>query len=181
MDLTTQKHIRPLEEFYIQAGITLPPIKTIQGPEMPEPQRSLLVHQNDMTPTLEQHHHCTITLNALKWVDLGGAILRQVILRSDKTGKPIEFGAIHIEVPHFPPEAQKLILEHRKPLGGILRDLKVPHYGQPRAYFQIEPDGIILNALELPLSNTPVLYGRLNALFDSQGRVLAEIVEILPP
>jgi hypothetical protein len=179
MDFILQKHIRPLEEFYVQAGKPLPALTALQGSQVPEPQRSLLVHNHDMTPTLENFHQCSITLNALKWVEIGEAILRLVVLRSNQTGKPIEFGAIHIEVPHFPPAAQQQILEHRKPLGGILRDLKVPHTGKPRAYFNIQPDDLILQALEL--SKSVILYGRLNALYDDQGRVLAEIVEILPP
>ena len=49
-------HAYPLDEFYSQAGLTLPRIEAVQGHAVPEPAQSLLVHQNDMTPTLEAFH-----------------------------------------------------------------------------------------------------------------------------
>ena len=47
------------------------------------------------------------------------------------------------------------------------------------SFIRAEPDGVIARALELKSPAT--LYGRCNALYDAQERVLADIVEILPP
>ena len=44
----------PLDEFYALAGRTLPAIEQVPGESVPEPYRQLLVHQDDMTPTLEK-------------------------------------------------------------------------------------------------------------------------------
>jgi len=44
----------PLDEFYARAGLPMPSLQELTGKEVPEPYRSLLVHENDMTPTLEQ-------------------------------------------------------------------------------------------------------------------------------
>ena len=50
------------------AGRTLPPIEQVPGESVPEPYRQLLVHQDDMTPTLEKFHgdrvHLTIVQRA---------------------------------------------------------------------------------------------------------------------
>ena len=43
----------PLSEFYSHAKLPLPRIETIPGDAVPEPYKSLLVHNNDMRPTLE--------------------------------------------------------------------------------------------------------------------------------
>ena len=56
----------PLDEFYAQAGLPLPAIEQIGGEDMPEPYRSLLVHQRDMTPTLEKFHGGKIHVHELR-------------------------------------------------------------------------------------------------------------------
>ena len=43
----------PLDEFYARSGLTLPPLDQIDGQALPEPYKSLLVHERDMTSTLE--------------------------------------------------------------------------------------------------------------------------------
>ena len=44
----------PLDAFYEQRGEHLPVIGRVEPSSMPEPYRSLLVHDNDMTPTLRK-------------------------------------------------------------------------------------------------------------------------------
>ena len=46
----------PLDEFYRLAKRPLPGIKPVDGAALPEPYRSLLVHERDMTSTLGQFH-----------------------------------------------------------------------------------------------------------------------------
>src|SRR5262245_13832528 len=59
-------YAHPLDEFYARSGMALPKIERVAGEELPEPQRTLLVHQNDMTPTLENFHGGQIHLEILK-------------------------------------------------------------------------------------------------------------------
>jgi hypothetical protein len=91
----------------------------------------------------------------------------------------VEFGAIKINLALFPAGARRLILEEQEPLGTILGEIKIPHTSRPKAYMRIHADAFIKGALQL--SGEQVLFGRRNTLFDLQQRVLAEIVEILPP
>ena len=42
----------PLHFFYEREGRQLPPVELLDGADVPEPQRSLLVHSRDMTSTL---------------------------------------------------------------------------------------------------------------------------------
>jgi chorismate-pyruvate lyase len=169
----------PLDEFYALAKRELPPIEQIEGDEVPLPYRDLLVHGADMTPTLEKFHEEQIYLNVISRQTRGDFYFREVILLTHRTRRPVEFGAIKINLALFPALARRLILEEQEPLGSILADHHIPHTSRPKAFLRIQADSFIKGALQLAGDQT--LYGRRNTLFDPQGRALAEIVEILPP
>jgi chorismate-pyruvate lyase len=169
----------PLDEFYAQMGLTLPPLQQVDGEAVPQPYKRLLVHQNDMTPTLESFHGCDIHLRLLGRRRKGNGYFREVVLLLDGTDQPVEFGAIKISLDRFAPEVRRQILEERRPLGHVLQECGVKHTSRPKAFLRLASDHFINEALQLTGAN--VLYGRRNTLFDPQERPLAEIVEILPP
>ena len=169
----------PLTDFYAQAGAESPVVEVIDGPAMPQPYRRLLVHDRDMTPTLEEFCGGPVHLEALRVRRAPEALYRQVLLVPDAGGSPVEFGAIRIELAPFGEKPRELIAGCRKPLGAILRDFQIPHASRPTAFFMVQPDAVIRDALGL--ENGPTLYGRHNVISDPQDRVLAEVVEILPP
>jgi chorismate-pyruvate lyase len=170
--------VHPLDEFYAAAGQPLPPLSQVDGEEVPEPYRTLLVHQNDMTPTLEKVHGGPVHLQVLGRRRKGDAYFREVILRLDGSNRPVEFGAIKINLERFTPEVRQQILEEHLPLGHILHEYKIPHTSRPSAYLRLASDKLINEVLGL--TGAQVLYGRRNTLYDPQQRSLAEIVEILP-
>jgi hypothetical protein len=168
----------PLDEFYALARRELPPIESIPGHEVPQPYQTLLVHHNDMTPTLERFHKDNLTLQVLSRHHRGDFYFREVVLLTEKTSKPAEFGAIKINLGLFPCAARPRILEEHQPLGSVLRDYRILHSSRPKAFLRVEPDDFIREALKY--SGKKPLYGRRNTLFDDEQRPLAEIVEILP-
>ncbi len=172
-------HIYPLDEFYAQSGKPLPAIGRVKSDEMPEPYRSLLVHESDMTPTLEKHHGGEIHIRVLSRHNFENEYFRKVVLLLNGSEKPVEYGAIKIVLDLFPHDAQQEILKEHRPLGTILRDYKIPHGSRPSSYLTVAADEEIGAALKL--TGTPTLYGRRNTLVDPWDRPLAEIVEILPP
>jgi chorismate-pyruvate lyase len=169
----------PLDDFYAQQGLVLPKIEAVDGADVPEPYRRLLVHQDDMTPTLEKFHGDTIHLKVLSRQQRDGFYFREVVLLLDQSDRPVEFGAIKLNLSLFAPAARKMILEEREPVGHILRDHLVVHSSRPKAYLRVQSDELINRVLGLTGVHT--LYGRRNTHFDPQGRAMAEIVEILPP
>ena len=170
--------VYPLDEFYARAGLPMPGIEHIQGEQMPEPYRSLLVHQRDMTPTLEKFHGSDIHLKILKREQRGDFYFREVVLLLDGSDLPVEFGANKVSLVLFPPRARQLILGERLPLGRILKDCDIPHMTFAKAFFRVAPDELISSVLHL--NGPTALYGRKATIFDTQKRPLAEIVEILP-
>jgi chorismate-pyruvate lyase len=171
--------VHPLEDFYAQAGQSLPPLEMVEGVSLPPPYRQLLVHSNDMTPTLEEHYGCTLHIRVLGRRRAGDDYCREVVLVRDDTGRPVEFGANRIRLDLFPAEARRLILAEHEPLGHLMRDFHVTHTCQPNAFLRVASDPTINQALEL--TGAHVLYGRHNRLFDPRGRLLSEVVEILHP
>ncbi len=151
----------------------------IDGAEMPEPYRSLLVHPVDMTSTLENFYQDRLHVELLGCHSRGQEYYREVVLRTDKSNRRVEFGAIKIMLDLFPVDVRQEILRERQPLGRILTESSVEFTSQPRGYVRIAPDEFISRALALNESH--LLYGRRNTLMDPWERPLAEILEILPP
>jgi chorismate-pyruvate lyase len=172
-------YIFPLKEFYTRAKLPLPRIEAIPGDGVPEPYRSLLVHLNDMTPTLEAFHKSDIHLEILSRERHGDFYFREVILRLNGSDQPVEFGANKVYVGRFPEEAQDLILAEHVPLGRILKDCGVHHRTEAKAFLRVESDALINQAFGL--DKPTELFGRKAVISDLQGRPLSEIVEILPP
>jgi len=169
----------PLDQFYLASGVPLPQVRRTEGKDVPEPYRNLLVHEDDMTPTLEAAHRQRIHLRLLSRKLEGDVMLRQVVLLRDSDERPVEFGAIRIRLAGLPPEARQFVLDGRLPLGRVLRDFFIEHLSRPVAYFEVTADSLIGEALQTRTSQR--LYGRRNKLLMPSGEVLAEVVEILPP
>jgi len=178
-DTNSTNFAYPLSEFYSRAKLPPPHLEAIPAEAVPEPFRTLLVHSNDMTPTLEDFHKNPIHLEILKSEQRGGFYFRQVVLRLNHDERPVEFGANKIFFGLFPEEAQELIRLEQVPLGRILKDCGVRHKTEARHFLRVEPDELIARAFELEQSVT--LYGRKAVISNLQGKSLSEIVEILPP
>ncbi len=169
----------PLEAVYLRSGQPLPQMRTIGCLKVPPPFRDLLVHENDMTPTLEAFHGRRLSLDVLARHQRENRLLRQVVLRLEGDGTPVEFGAIRIDLTLFKSQAQQHILEGKVPLGTILREQNILHTSGHKEFFWIFSDAVVNRALEL--TGAHQLFGRRNVIRDSQGRTLAEMTEILPP
>src|SRR3954464_13303646 len=99
----------PLDDFYARAGLIVPRVTRVAGEEVPEPYRQLLVHEHDMTPTLERHHGERIHLRVIGRQLTEDALSRLVVLTTNDSERPVEFGAIVIHLPPFPPAARETI------------------------------------------------------------------------
>jgi chorismate-pyruvate lyase len=169
----------PLNEFYDEAGKPLPDVVQIAGPDIPEPYRSLLVHDRDMTPTIEEACCSKVQLRILKYAVHGSVVSRQIVLVPEGGTRAVVFGAIKIYLKYFPPEAKSLVTEKKLPLGTILRTQGMAHASRPDAYIQVAADPLINEALNL--TGSARLYGRRNVLLDAEQNTLARVLEILPP
>ena len=176
---TSHDLLYPLSRFCERDGHPLPPHEILEGRQVPEPYRKLLVHGGDMTSRLEEFHGAPMKLRVLHREEKGDSYRREVLLCTKDTGLPVEYGAIEIHLDAFSPELRAQILEGKLPLGGLLNRAGVRYRSEPRAFIKLAPDSA-MNAL---FSTDPgnALYGRSNVLLGENGETLARIVEVLRP
>jgi len=168
----------PFHFFCEKKGRPLPNFTFIEGDQVPYPYRSLLVHQNDMTPTLAAFHHSKLYLEVHEHEANEDFVMRLVTLHAAASEKPVEFGAIAIQLGGLPDEVREKVVEGGVPLGGLLSEYHVEHQGSPSAYFSVPADDLIAGSLHQEPDE--LLYGRCNQLLDEEEMVFADIVEILP-
>jgi chorismate-pyruvate lyase len=167
-----------IKEFYSAQNRPLPEAERIDSGMMPEPYQRLLVHSQDMTPTLERFFGQSLTVQVLQRSRRGQHYFREVTLRLSQSGKPVEYGVIKIDLNLFPEPAREAILAERMPLGRILSDYQIAHFSWPQAFFQVQATPHLVTLLGL--ENSQLLYGRRNLLLTHARRLLAEVIEILP-
>lgn len=153
------------------------------GPEqVPEPYHRLLVHERDMTSTLTDFHGEGVWLGVLEQRVTGGEVLRHVVLRGKRTGRPLEYGAIRIRLDPLTDPARREVLRSEVPLGGILNAMGITYRSCPGGFLRARPQEEIAQWLDLNASQQcQWLYGRCNCLSRGEGGTIAEVVEILPP
>ena len=168
----------PLNELYGRFGRAMPEIREVKGKDVPEPYKSLLVHDNDMTPTLGKFHASPIYITAINSCTENGLYYREVLLSSCKNDRPLLYGAIKINLDLLPEKGAQKVLGENEPFGGILAECKVPHSSRPSGYFEVNAGDFIAEKLNVELGS--LLFGRRNTLYSENMEPLAEIVEIHP-
>jgi hypothetical protein len=147
--------------------------------QIPEPYRSLLVHESDMTGTLERYRKQEMRLHTVERVITPDRVVRHVELRGSQDDQPAEFGAIEINLDQFKAGPREEILEGELPLGSILKKAGMDFISRPLAYFRIKPGAAIRHSFRVDPDGW--LYGRCNQLLALSGHSIADVVEILPP
>lgn len=168
----------PLHFFYAQVEESLPFVEFLNGDKLPDPDRSLLVHDSDMTSTLKRFHGSDLSLNVLNSESSDGYLIRMVVLERLDNGDPVEFGAIGIRLDKLQPPLREDVLVQKTPFGGLLEKHRVDYRSKPRGYFRLTADMRIADALSE--REDAILYGRCNELTDPEGFAFADIVEVLP-
>lgn len=168
-----------LLRFYERRGLAVPDLEALPGHELPEPDRRLLVHSTDMTPTLENFYGQPIAITVLGREREAHHYSREVLLRRGYDQRPVEYGVIRIWLDHFPAGARDAVTSEQYPLGHILQTREIPHLSWPQGFFSVHPDAHLTDSLQLVRPQT--LYGRRNLLLDGSRRLLAEVLEILAP
>jgi chorismate-pyruvate lyase len=168
----------PLNLFCDHFGREAPEITPLFPQNMPEPYRRLLVHGDDMTPTLEAYHGTVIGIERINVFRDDEETVREVILRGEGGGRPVEYGASRTFHRMLPPDALALIDEGTVPLGTVLHVCSCPHTARPSGYFKIRATPYFARVFDVPAGTS--LFGRRSDLVAPHGVPIAEVCEILP-
>ncbi len=167
----------PLDIVYRRAGVETPDMRIVAPYEIPMPYRSLLVHEDDMTITLERHFGGRVILRALSTFTSGAWYFRRVLLVQEYTGRPVEMGAIRMKLDGFGARLKKQILKNEVPLGRLLRDSGFKYVSHAMALLAITPNPEMMGVFWMRESKT--LYGRRTEIV-RDGTKIGDIVEVLP-
>ncbi|MDP6581247.1 MAG: hypothetical protein QF681_11370 [Vicinamibacterales bacterium] len=167
----------PLDVVYRRAGVEMPAMRIVAPEEIPPPYRSLLVHDTDMTITLERHFGGPVALRALSTFTSGAWYFRRVLLVQEYSGRPVEMGAIRIKLDAFGARLKKEILRNEIPLGRILRDSGFKYVSHAMAFLAILPNPEMMGVFWMREPKT--LYGRRTEIVRN-GTKIGDIVEVLP-
>jgi hypothetical protein len=167
----------PLDVVYARAGLAKPKVEAISSDEIPLPYRSMLVHESDMTVTLEQHFGGPVLLRPLSTFSARGSYFRRVLLVQEYSGRPVEMGAIRIQLGAFAPRIRAEILRNEVPLGRILRRRGIDFKSRARVFLAITPNPEMMGVFWMREPRT--LYGRRTDVL-LRGKKIGDIVEVLP-
>ncbi|WNG49294.1 hypothetical protein F0U60_38115 [Archangium minus] len=160
-------------------GLPAPRLTVMDPEELPSPYRELLVHDGTMTLMLEGFLGMRLELRVLAQDRRGSSLWRQVLLTESVGGRPVELGAIQIDLTCFDERTRVLLMEGRVPLGRLLEDSGLEYTSRPQRFFRTEADASMREVLGV--QGAQRLFGRWNWLVGKGERVMAEVVELLPP
>ncbi len=178
LSIELRSYLMPLDFFYSKNNYQLPKISSVSDLYIPDVERNLLAHNNDMTSTLSNHHGSDLYIEVLDNQFNDNYLLRMVVLKKTNDHNPVEFGAIGINLSSLDNMLVTEINEGRKPLGKLLEQYSVNYLSNPRAYFEIEIDAYISKILCTGIGE--IAFGRCNEITDNKGFTIADIVEVLP-
>ncbi len=168
----------PLDTVYVRAGVELPDVTVVDPDRIPLPYRSLLVHDIDMTLTLERHSGGRVTLRPLSTFTRGASYFRRVLLVHEDSGRPVEMGAIRMRLDAFGDDLRDQILRNQIPLGRLLRDARFEYESQVLSFLAVTPNPEMMGVFWM--RRPDVLYGRRTEVL-RHGVKIGDIVEVLPP
>jgi chorismate-pyruvate lyase len=167
----------PLDVLYARAGTTVPDVARTTADRIPAPYHGLLVHQDEMTSTLENHFGGPVTVRVLSSFSRRRSYFRRVLLVLEATGRPVLMGAVRLRLDAFSPAVRARILSGQVPLGRILRDGGIRYESRPTAYFTVAPNAEMMGVFWMPSPRT--IYGRRTWVTLGDARI-GDIVEIIP-
>lgn len=148
----------------------------IPADAVPEPYRSLLVHEHHMTVTVETHHGSLVDVKVLDKKRTGDSYARKILLAKQSDGRIVMFGLVRIWLNYCSPEVRAAILAEDTPIGRILIEHNVLRRIEPTEFFRVLPGPEMVEWF----GSTASAYGRL-AIIHCDDKPAVELLEIVAP
>jgi hypothetical protein len=164
---------------FVEAETLRPTVGMVDGGTLPDPCRTLLVHNDHMTTTLESHYGRPVELSVLEERIDGDLYRRMIVLSLRDSKQVVEFGVVRIDSSLIAPAARAEILNQSAPLGDILIRHNVLRRVEPRWYFQCLPNCPFIRHFGKDGSAKPgQVFGRVGVITCNQqpGIELIEVV-----
>src|SRR5207247_79862 len=87
--------------------------EVVPGDDVPEPYHRLLVHEQHMTVTVEEHHGSLVNVWVLERHYDGPSYARKILLALQSTNEVVQFGIVRINLDMTSPEVREALLAAR--------------------------------------------------------------------
>lgn len=151
---------------------------TVDPEAMPRPYRSLLVHNEHMTVTVEAHHASRVNVRVLEVRREDDWYARKILLTSADTDRVVQFGIMRIDFRHCTRAVEEAVVAAKTPLGRILIEHDVLRRISAESFLRVVPAGELLTDFELAVPVTT--YGRLATIFCADEPAV-ELLEVVAP
>lgn len=149
--------------------------EVVRSHEIPEPARSLLVHQKHMTIELEQHHGKPVDVRVLQERLDHDSYTRTIGLNLRGTPTIVEWGICKLHLRYLSEKVRDEVLAKAKPLGVILIENNVYRRIEPRHYVKFAADSPVVEFFGG--ENDVPVYGRLGVIYCDDAPAI-ELLEI---
>lgn len=145
---------------------------------VPEPYKSLLVHEHHMTVTMEEFYRTPVVVRVLDRSQQGLIYNRKILLERSDNGRVVQFGIIRFDLSWVTEAVRDEILREQIPLGRILINYNVLRHIDLGAILRIVPGPDLQNLFGCQAGQAA--YGRLATIFCNQKPAL-DLLEIAAP
>jgi hypothetical protein len=145
---------------------------------VPEPYRSMLVHDAHMTVTMEEFHRSKVDVRVIASRHDGDFYCRKIVLLKEGTDEVVQFGVVRFNFSYVTPAVREEIISQETPLGRVLINHNVLRHIDLGAVLRITAGPGLARHLQMPEGG--VTYGRLATIF-CNGRPAVDLLEIPAP
>ncbi len=164
------------------ANLTMDQMHLVRPGCVPEPYKTLLVHEHHMTVTLERHHGSPVALETLLVRHDGDDYARKLLLRAGPGGPIVMAGIMRIWLRHVSDDVRSAIVGQREPLGRILIAHDVLRRIETVAFLRVHLGSTIGRVFGYAPEDVRggSTYGRIAVLF-CDGEPAVELFEVVAP
>lgn len=145
---------------------------------VPEPYKTMLVHDHHMTVEMEKYHRTTVDVRVLDRKLNGDEYGRKILLLKHGTETVVQFGLVRFHLQYVTPQVRREIIAEETPLGRILINHNVLRHVDLGAILEIDAGPGLASVLQMPVGGTT--YGRLATIFCDR-RPAVDLLEISAP
>lgn len=176
--MNPQDELRSLTDLFPSPEPLFQRVEHIPSAVTPEPYKSLLVHNEHMTVTMERYHQTTVDVRVLAHRHDGDLYARKILLLKHGTNTPVQFGIVRFNLSYVTAAVRREIIDGTTPLGRILINHNVLRHIDLGAILELTAGPGLADCLRMPVGG--VTYGRLATIFCNRQPAV-DLLEVSAP
>ncbi len=176
--MNAQEELRGLTDLFPGGEPLFEQVEHIPSAVTPEPYKSMLVHDQHMTVTMERYHGTSVDVRVLDSRLNGDIYARKILLPKHDTNIPVQFGIVRFNFAYVTDDVRDEILSGKIPLGRVLITHNVMRHIDLAAILQFTAGPGLAGALQMCAGE--MTYGRLATIFCNHQPAV-DLLEISAP